>query len=129
VLPNFIEHALRKESLPIHGDGRNTRSFCYINDAIEAIFKLLFSDENGEAFNVGNPEPEISVEELAKLVVGAMPYKVDIIHIDPSHAVYTSSDPKRRCPNVSKLQTAIDFKPRYSLAKGLKRTIEWFSGH
>ena len=128
VLPNFIEHALRKEPLPIHGDGRNTRSFCYINDEIEAVFKLLFSDANGEAFNVGNPEPEISVSELAQLMARAMPHKVDIINIDPPHAVYASSDPKRRCPDISKLQSVIDFKPRYTLSEGLNRTIRWFSG-
>src|SRR3989338_11179328 len=64
VLPNFIEHAIRREPLPIHGDGRNTRSFCYISDAVEAVFKLLFSEANGEAFNVGNPEREISVSDL-----------------------------------------------------------------
>ncbi len=127
VLPNFIEHALRKEPLPIHGDGRNTRSFCYISDDVEAIFKLLFSDAHGESFNVGNPEPEISVDELAKLVAQSMPFKVDIIHIDPPHAVYASSDPKRRCPDISKLQSAIDFRPRYTLTEGLRRTIQWFS--
>ena len=127
VLPNFIENALRHIPIPIHGDGRNTRSFCYINDALEAVFKLLFSAANGEAFNIGNPKPEISVKELAELVVKTMPFKVGISHVDPPHAVYASSDPKRRCPDISKLQSVIDFKPRYDLTVGLKRTIEWFS--
>ncbi len=127
VLPNFIEHALRREPLPIHGDGRNTRSFCYINDEIEGIFRVLFSSANGEYFNVGNPEPEISVEGLAKLVVELMPYPVEIAHIDPPHAVYASCDPKRRCPDISKLQSLTNFTPKYSLSEGLKRTIEWFS--
>lgn len=126
VLPNFIEHAIRKEPLPIHGDGRNTRSFCYISDAIEMIFKLLFSDENGECFNIGNPAPEISVIELAKLVKELVPYPIEINHIDPPHAVYAQDDPKRRCPDIGKLRAAVDFKPRVDLKKGLKRTIEWF---
>ncbi len=126
VLPNFIEHGLRKEPLPIHGDGKNTRSFCYINDELEAIFKLLFSDANGEYFNVGNPGPEISVKDLAQLVVELFPYKIDIVFIDPPHAVYSSSDPKRRCPDITKLQSIVDFTPRYDLRSGLKRTIEWF---
>ncbi len=126
VLPNFIEHALRKEPLPIHGDGRNTRAFCYIADEIEGIFKLLFSEANGESFNVGNPEREISVTDLANLVANLMPYKVDVVHIEAPHAVYASSDPKRRCPDISKLQKTIDFEPRYPLKTGLKRTIEWF---
>lgn len=128
VLPNFIEHALRKEPLPIHGAGHNTRSFCYINDEVEAIFKLLFCEKaNGESFNVGNPAPEISVRDLAKKVTEAMPFKVDIVNIDPPHAVYSNSDPKRRCPDISKLTATIDFKPKYSLDEGLRRTIRWFS--
>ena len=126
VLPNFIEHAIRKEPLPIHGDGRNTRSFCYISDSIEAIFKLLFSDANGECFNIGNPAPEISVIELAKLVKEVMPYPIEINHIDPPHAVYAKDDPKRRCPDIGKLSSTVDFKPRIDLRQGLKRTIEWF---
>lgn len=126
VLPNFIEHALRKEPLPIHGDGRNTRSFCYINDAIEMLFRVLFSQAHGESFNIGNPEKEISVEELAKYVVEAMPYPVKIVHIDPPHAVYAKSDPKRRCPDISKIKRVTGFKPKYGLKQGLARTVAWF---
>jgi len=126
VLPNFIEHALRGKPLPIHGDGSNTRSFCYINDAVEAIFKVLFSGVDGEPFNVGNPEPEISVKELAHLVAQAMPTRVEVAHIDPPHVVYAKSDPKRRCPDISKLRVVTGFTPRYDLITGLKRTIEWF---
>ncbi len=127
VLPNFIEHALRKEPLPIHGPGHNTRSFCYIVDAIESIFRVLFCDADGEAFNIGNPEPEISVKELAKMVVKEMPFKVDIVHIDAPHAVYASSDPKRRCPDISKLTRITGYEPKFSLKEGLRRTIKWFS--
>lgn len=126
VLPNFIEHALRKEPLPVHGEGGNTRSFCYINDSIEAIFKVLFSSHNGEAFNIGNPTPEISVKELAQQVASAMPFKVGVISIDPPHAVYANSDPKRRCPDITKLTKLTGFKPRVDLKEGLKRTIRWF---
>ena len=126
VLPNFIEHGLRREPLPIHGDGRNTRSFCYINDAVESFFRVLFSEAHGESFNVGNPDPEISVKDLAKLVAESMPHQVDLVYIDPPHAVYASSDPKRRCPDISKLQKATGYRPKYDLKNGLKRTIEWF---
>ncbi len=127
VLPNFIEHALRKQPLPVHGDGRNTRSFCYINDEIEAIFKILFSNHNGEAFNVGNPTPEISVQELAQRVAHVMPHKVDVVSIDPPHAVYANSDPKRRCPDITKLTALTGFQPRVDLDEGLRRTVRWFT--
>lgn len=128
VLPNFIEHALRREPLPIHGDGKNTRSFCYINDAIEAFFRVLFSRADGECFNVGNPEPEISVKDLAAWVAQAIPHPVEIFHIDPPHAVYASNDPKRRCPDIRKIQSVTGFKPKYDLKTGLKRTVDWFMG-
>ena len=68
VLPNFIERGLREKTLTVHGDGFNTRSYCYINDAIEATFKVLFFGVNGEAYNIGNPAQEISVLELASKV-------------------------------------------------------------
>jgi UDP-glucuronate decarboxylase len=126
VLPNFIEHALRKEPLPVHGDGKNTRSYCYVNDAIEMIFKILFSNANGESFNIGNPSQEISVHELAKVVASLMSHKVEIKVTKPPFAVYANSDPKRRCPDISKLQSVVKFKPKYDLKTGLSRTIEWY---
>lgn len=126
VLPNFIEHALRREPLPVHGDGRNTRSFCYINDAIESIFKVLFSTSAGQAFNIGNPEPEISVKELAEKVASMISPKVDVVNIDPPHAVYASADPKRRCPDITKVHLITGYWPRYSLDEGLEKTISWF---
>ena len=90
------------------------------------IFRVLFSDANGEPFNVGNPEQEISVEELARELVATMPYPVEIVHIDPPHAVYAQSDPKRRCPDISKIQRVTGFKPKYDLKEGLSRTVAWF---
>ena len=90
------------------------------------IFRVLFCKANGEAFNVGNPEKEVSVSNLAKHVVEAMPFPVQIVHIDPPHAVYANSDPKRRCPDISKIKKVTGFKPKYGLKEGLRRTIAWF---
>ena len=126
VLPNFIEHALRKEPLPVHGEGKNTRSYCYINDAIELLFRILFSEHHGEAFNLGNPELEISVKDLADKVASLMPHHVDVVCIDPPNAVYASCDPKRRCPDITKARELTGYEPKYSLDESLTRTIEWF---
>jgi UDP-glucuronate decarboxylase len=126
VLPNFIEHGLRGEPITIHGDGKNTRSFCYISDAIEGTLKLLFSKALGEAFNVGNPSLEISLVDLAALVKELFNGKVAINHVEPPHAVYGASDPKRRCPDISKLKSVIDFEPRHALRESVQRTIEWY---
>lgn len=126
ILANFIERGLKGESLQVHGDGQNTRSYCYINNSTEATFKVLFSDKNGEAFNIGNPSQEISVIDLARLVAELLPEKVKIEKIEPPHSVYGSSDPKRRCPDITKLQSTIDFEPKYSLLEGISRTIQWY---
>ena len=126
VLPNFIEHALKNEPLMIHGDGKNTRSYCYINDALEATLKLLFSFVKGEPFNVGNPQLEISLNDLANVVKELFDGKVEIKHVPPPHAVYASSDPKRRCPDISKLQSVIEYKPKYDLKEAVGRTVSWY---
>jgi nucleoside-diphosphate-sugar epimerase len=132
VLPNFVEHALRREPLPVHGDGRNTRAYCYINDAIECIYRILFTEKcAGESFNIGNPEQEISVKGLAdvvkEVVEDTLPsFEVGISFTEPPLAVYSDSDPKRRCPDVSKVIEYTGYTPKYSLKEGLKRTIDWY---
>jgi len=132
VLPNFVEHALRREPLPVHGDGRNTRAYCYINDAIECIFRILLTEEcAGESFNIGNPDQEISVKGLADIVKEVVEenlpeFTVDINFTEPPLAVYADSDPKRRCPDISKVTEFTGYSPKYPLREGLKRTIEWY---
>ena len=126
ILPNFIERGLNEESLQVHGNGKNTRSYCYITDAVEATFKVLFSKEKGEAYNIGNPNDEISVKQLSKIVADLLPREVEIENIQPPHEVYGSSDPKRRCPDISKLQSTIDFTPKYNLQEGIGRIIRWY---
>lgn len=132
VLPNFVEHALRKEPLPVHGDGRNTRAYCYINDAIDCIFRILFCEKaEGESFNIGNPEQEISVKDLADVVKEVVEEVVEGVTVsinftEPPLAVYADSDPKRRCPDITKTSEFTGYKPNYPLKEGLKRTIEWY---
>ena len=86
----------------------------------------MFSEEKGEAYNVGNPNQEISVNQLSEIVANLLPEKVPIEKIKPPHAVYGDSDPKRRCPDISKLQSAINFAPKYNLEEGVGRTIQWY---
>ncbi|MBC7864446.1 MAG: nucleoside-diphosphate sugar epimerase, partial [Bacteroidia bacterium] len=114
------------EPLTIHGDGKNTRSYCYICDALEGTLKLLFSSQKGEAYNVGNPALEISLNDLGEAMKKLFSYPIEIKHIEPPHAVYGNSDPKRRCPDISKIQAVIDYTPRYGLNEGLSRTIDWY---
>ena len=127
VLPNFIENGLNKKPLEVHGNGKNTRSYCYINDAILGTLKVLFSSyKEGTPFNIGNPTLEVSVEDLAKHVVELLDDHVEIQYITPPHEVYGETDPKRRCPDITKITSALDFNPSHTLQDGLSRTINWY---
>ncbi|MFN4319639.1 MAG: UDP-glucuronic acid decarboxylase family protein [Aquificaceae bacterium] len=122
VIPTFIEKALRGESLPVYGDGSQTRSFCYIEDLIEGLFRLSVAEGlKGEVINLGNPE-EISILELAKKIIEltGSPSKIDFLPPRPD-------DPPKRCPDIKKAERLLNWHPKRSLEEGLKHTIEWFS--
>jgi len=119
VVPNFITQALRGDDLTVYGDGTQTRSFCYVSDLVEGVYKLMFSDIN-EPVNLGNPD-EISILDFAR--------KVLLLTGSKSKIVFKSlpqNDPKVRCPDISKAKRLLGWEPRVSLEEGLRRTIEWF---
>ncbi len=121
VVPNFIAQALRHEPLTVYGDGRQTRSFCYVSDLIEGIYRLLFSDEV-DPVNVGNPQ-EMTILEFASLV--------NEITGNSSGIVYQplpEDDPKVRQPDISKARAVLDWEPEVQLEEGLQDTISWFQG-
>jgi len=126
VLPNFIHSALKGNPLPVYGEGNHTRAFCYITDAITGIYQVLFSDFNGEVFNVGNQKEEISIIDFAKLVSEIFDNKLSIKKISSPNEAYASADPKRRCPDLTKINKLIGYQARVDLKSGLKRTIQWF---
>ncbi len=126
VIPNFVERGLRGESLAVHGSGQYRRTFCYIADAIEAIFQVLFFSDHGEAYNIGNPDPEITIRRLAEIVASQLPSSVGVHYEEPQLAAYSRDNPLRRCPDISKLQKAVDFMPSYALEEGIDRTIRWY---
>lgn len=127
VVPNFIENVTMGVPLVVHGQGEHTRTFCYIADALDALFRVLFSDYIGEAFNIGNGSPEISVAELAAILCELSPEHISIVHRQPEVCAYVRDDPDRRCPDISKLCALTGFRPQYSLQAGLKRTLAWYS--
>jgi dTDP-glucose 4,6-dehydratase len=120
VVPNFIRQALQGESLTIYGDGSQTRSFQYVDDLIEGIYRLLFSREV-EPVNIGNPS-EFSIRDFAELV--------NRLTDNPAGSVYkdqrTQDDPQVRQPDISKAQHILGWTPQISLEEGLKRTLPWF---
>jgi dTDP-glucose 4,6-dehydratase len=118
-LPNFMFQALKGEDITVYGDGSQTRSFCYVDDLIDGIIRLLNSDE-AEPVNLGNPE-EISILDFAKEIVGLTGSRSRIVfHPLPQN------DPKVRQPDISKANRILGWKPRVSREEGLGRTLQYF---
>jgi len=125
----FIEKALKKEPIDIHGDGTQTRTFTFIEDTIAGITKCIESeDANGEIVNIAsNPEEEVSILELARKIWGIVnpTDKEPMINFVPYSTFGKYEDVARRVPNIEKLITKFNYKPSYSLEQGLIETIKW----
>lgn len=129
IIPDLISAAVQRQPLTLYSDGRATRSFCYIRDAIRALWLILMSNADGEAFNVGNDEKEISIAELAQelsSIAGPPPLK--IIHHTSKDPQYLTDNPQRRCPDLTKLRTRFSWAPTVNLEQGLRRTLYSYTG-
>jgi dTDP-glucose 4,6-dehydratase len=118
-LPNFLYQALSGEPITVYGDGRQTRSFCYVSDLLDGIYKLLESNEH-EPTNIGNPQ-EITILEFAERVRALVGADVPII-FNP----LPQDDPKQRCPDISKARRVLGWEPKVKLEDGLRLTYEYF---
>lgn len=125
VIPTFLVNALKGEPLPVHGEGNQTRTFCYISDAVVGFFKVLLSGKEGEAYNVGNDNDEINMMSLAKTIVELFNNQVEIKTI-PYPRKYPKGDPERRCPDLTKIRQNLSYQSLTSLKKGLRRTLQWY---
>ncbi len=120
-IPNFISQALSGEPLTVHGDGTQTRSFCYVSDMVEGLWRLLNSDVH-DPRNLGNPE-EVTILELAKRIQGLVGGEDSLVFQD-----LPQDDPRVRHPDISKAIEELDWRPQVTLDDGLKMTIEYFRG-
>jgi dTDP-glucose 4,6-dehydratase/UDP-glucuronate decarboxylase len=128
IVPDLISAALRREPLVLYSDGRATRSFCYVADAIRAMWHVLLSDANGEAFNVGNDEREISMGDFAReLAAIAGPPPLDVMYRVSEDPQYLTDNPQRRCPDLSKLRSRFAWTPKVGLEEGLRRTLRSYA--
>jgi len=119
VLPAFIGQALRGEDLTIFGDGSQTRSFCYVDDLVEGIYRLLMSDY-AQPMNIGNPS-EITIRDFAEEIVKLTGTKQKIVYRE-----LPKDDPKQRQPDITKAKRILGWEPNVSRAEGLKITYEYF---
>lgn len=118
-IPAFVPQALQNQAITIFGDGSQTRSFCYVDDLIAGIYRLLLSKHN-EPINIGNPN-EMTIKELAEAIIDVTGSKSEIIY-NP----LPIDDPKVRQPNIEKAKAILEWQPEISLVEGLSRTVEWF---
>jgi dTDP-glucose 4,6-dehydratase len=119
VIPNFIWQALKGEPLTIYGDGTQTRSFCYIDDLVEGIKRLMEADAH-QPINLGNPN-EVRIIDLANLIINLTGSKSKI-----EFKPLPEDDPKQRCPDISRAKQLLGWEPKVTLEEGLKITIEYF---
>ena len=118
-IPNFLKQALTDKDLTVYGNGSQTRSFCFVSDLIEGIFRLLMSEQN-EPVNIGNPN-EMTIQNLADKILQASGSKSKIVQVP-----LPEDDPKTRQPNITLAKTLLDWEPKVSLDEGLKPTLKYF---
>jgi dTDP-glucose 4,6-dehydratase len=118
-LPNFVYQALSGQSITVYGDGRQTRSFCYVSDLVEGIYRLMHCDEH-EPVNIGNPQ-EITILEFAERIRSLIDRNVPIV-FNP----LPQDDPKQRCPDIGKARRILGWEPKVNLEEGLRLTLEFF---
>lgn len=119
VVPAFMDQALKGEPITIFGDGSQTRSFCYVSDLVDGLYKLLLSNEEYPV-NLGNPR-EMTIAEFAKTIIEMTGSRGGVVHQD-----LPEDDPKQRRPDISKARRILGWSPVVSLEEGMRRTVEFF---
>lgn len=127
VLPNFASRIMGNRPLKIYGSGRQTRTFCYVTDAIIGFLKVVVRGTPGEAYNIGNPTPEISVLELVKRSEHVLGHAIKHSVVEYPDS-YPADEPNRRCPDITKARLQLGFEPTIGLDEGLTRFFKWTKG-
>jgi UDP-glucuronate decarboxylase len=122
VVSNFIVQALTGEPLTVHGEGNQTRSFCYVSDLIQGMIAMMESDEFMGPLNLGNPV-ECTIIELAEIILKLTGSKSRI-----DYKPLPEDDPVRRCPDISLAKEKLGWEPKVELEEGLSKTIDYFRG-
>ncbi len=122
VVSNFINHALSGSPINIDGDGHQTRSFCFVTDMVEGIYKTMFTEgTKGEIFNLGNPE-EYTIKDLADKIIKLVDSKSEVKY----SGSFRKDDPMRRKPDIGKAERVLNWKPQIEIDEGLQKTIDYY---
>ena len=124
IFPNFISNILNNKKIKIYGSGNQTRTYCYITDAIEGFIRVICSGKTGEAYNIGNSSPEVSVKQIFKTFKSIHKNKITASFINHPKS-YPKDEPQRRCPDLSKAKKDLYYKPKVKLKDGLKQYLDW----
>lgn len=125
VLPDFIKNAITKSKIIIHSNGTSTRSFCYVTDAIKAFFRILLLAPPGSIFNVGNNE-EISINQVAAEIKKTIGKSVEVKYVASEDVDYVVDNPRRRCPDLTKITKNVGYVPTVRFTEGLRRLCNWY---
>lgn len=128
VLPNFANCIKGKRPLKIYGTGHQTRTFCYVTDAMNGFLRVIARGVPGEAYNIGCPTPEVSVFGLVERIEAALGRSVDKQVIEYPDS-YPADEPNRRCPDISKASLQLGYRPQVDIETGLQRFLGWTSEH
>jgi UDP-glucuronate decarboxylase len=120
VIPNFVMQALKNEDITVYGDGKQTRSFCYVTDMVDGLIRFMESGRVGDVINLGNPD-ERKVIDVAN-TIKKMTNSGSKIAFLP----LPKDDPARRKPDIRKAKEKLEWEPRVAFERGLEKTIEWF---
>ena len=124
VLPNFANRIKGGRALSVYGSGQQTRTFCYVTDAMVGFFLTVLGGVPGEAYNIGNPQPEISMLDLVKRIEGVLGRKIERNVVEYPDS-YPADEPNRRCPDIRKARLQLGFEPIVDLDDGLGRFLSW----
>jgi UDP-glucuronate decarboxylase len=124
IIPNITRSLILNKQLIIYDTGNQTRTYCYVSDAICGFFKVILKDESFGVYNIGNDKGEISVIDLVKTTEEVM--NVELNYKTSSYPKeYPPDEPRRRCPNINKAKNNLDFYPKISLKEGLYNHFSW----
>lgn len=125
VVPMFAYQVLNGKPLTVHGDGHQTRTFCYITDAMVGFIKTLLIGQRGHAYNIGNEDNEIKMRDLAKIFVESSENPSATFNLVPYPENYPAGEPQRRCPDLTKARTELQYNPTVDFKQGIERFLTW----
>ncbi len=124
IFPNFISNIINEKKINLYGSGNQTRTYCYITDALEGFLRVLYFGKPGEVYNIGNNKPEVSVKNIYSIFQKIYDKKIEANFITHPKS-YPNDEPQRRCPDLKKAKQHLFYHPKVKIEDGLKKFLDW----